>query len=297
VLVAITPVVELGLHHEQQHQELLLTDIKHVLGTNPLRPADREAERTTRQRWPAPALRWVEVDGCVTETGSDGGFCFDNELPRHSALVRPFALGSRLVTCGEYLEFMEDGGYRRPELWMSEGFATVQREGWCAPLYWDKRDDGYWHYTLRGLRPVDGDEPVVHVSWFEADAFATWAGARLPTEHEWELVARTVPWEGNFVESGALHPLAVGAHPASGPLQMAGDVWEWTRSPYAPYPGYRPAPGALGEYNGKFMCNQFVLRGGSCVTSRGHTRPSYRNFFPPHARWQLTGLRLARDPA
>lgn len=289
---AIEPLVEIGLHHEQQHQELLLTDIKHVFSVNPLRPA--YAALQPRPSAPAPPLGWVAFGEGLHTFGHEGeGFAYDNEGPRHRAFLHAFELATRPVTCGEYLAFMDDGGYRRPELWLSEGWATAQAGGWTEPFYWERHDGQWYHYTLSGLRPIDEAEPVCHVSYFEADAYARWVGARLPEEREWELAARSVPVAGNFVEDGHYHP--VPAVPGEGLLQLFGDLWEWTRSPYAPYPGYEPAPGALGEYNGKFMCNQFVLRGGSCATSRTHIRPTYRNFFPPAATWQFTGIRLARD--
>jgi ergothioneine biosynthesis protein EgtB len=294
----IRNLVDIGLNHEQQHQELMLTDIKHVLSVNPLRPvyADRGAASGAAAVTP---LHWIELDGGIHSIGHAGeGFAYDNESPHHDVLLQPFALAGRLVTNGEYLEFMEDGGYRRPELWLSLGWATVQEQQWSEPFYWERRDDEWQMYTLHGMQRVAAAEPVVHLSFFEADAYARWAGARLPTEAEWEVAARLLasPDEeaANFVESGVLHPRA--AVPGHGLRQMYGDVWEWTQSQYTPYPRYRPAAGALGEYNGKFMCNQFVLRGGSCATSRTHIRATYRNFFPPDATWQFTGMRLARDP-
>ena len=300
---------ELGLHHEQQHQELLLMDIKHVLSRSPLAPAF--AARPTGAR-PAPGRRppasgapWWGHAGGEAEIGHPGGgFGFDNEGPRHGVLLTPFELRSTVVSCGEWLEFMADDGYRRPDLWLSEGWAAVQAAGWVAPLYWVADGAGWQQFTLTGLRAVDPAEPVCHVSLFEADAFARWAGARLPTEAEWEAVAtdraRGVagpddpvasggPDGPNFLDSGLLHPLA------GGTAAPFGDVWQWTSSAYAPYPGFRPAPGAVGEYNGKFMVNQYVLRGGSCVSPAGHIRPTYRNFFPAGARWVFAGLRLARD--
>ncbi len=289
----LAPLVEIGLHHEQQHQELLLTDIKHVFSVNPLRPVYRPY--TPVEGGPPPPLAWAPFEGGLYEIGHEGrGFAFDNETPRHRHFLEPFALGSRLVTNGEFMDFMDDGGYETPTLWLSLGWATRQERGWTAPFYWEQHE-GAWHaYTLAGLRPVDPDEPVCHVTYFEADAYARWAGARLPTEQEWETAAQPTPVRGNFVEQGHYHP--VPARDDGSPLlQRYGDVWEWTRSPYAPYPGYAPLPGALGEYNGKFMCNQFVLRGGSCATSASHLRPTYRNFFPPDAAWQFTGLRLAKD--
>ena len=300
----LAEVVRIGLNHEQQHQELLLTDIKHVFSVNPLRPAYRERPHT-----PAPdpgPLRWVAFDEGLHEIGydaeRDGPFAFDNETPRHRAFVERFALADRLVTCGEFMAFIEDGGYARAPLWLSEGFATVEAQGWKAPFYWEKRDGDWWHFTLHGMRPVDPHEPLTHVSYFEADAYARWAGARLPTEFEWEVAARGYALDGRFAEGGRLHPAAPepaasgdGAPAAPSLRQLFGDAWEWTRSQYSPYPGYRPLPGALGEYNGKFMANQFVLRGGSCATSRTHLRRTYRNFFPADATWQFTGIRLAKD--
>ena len=294
-LETLLPLLEIGLNHEQQHQELMLTDIKHVFSVNPLRPAYRE--RAIVAAPPAPALRFVEFGEGLFEIGHEGpGFAFDNEGPRHRVFLERFALADRLVTNGEYLAFMEDGGYRSPDLWMSEGWATVQANEWTEPFYWERGDDGWRHYTLAGMRDVDPNEPVTHLSWFEADAYARWAGARLPTEHEWEVAAAGQPVRGNFVEQDRLHPAP--ADPASavdGLMQMYGDVWEWTRSPYSPYPGYHAAPGALGEYNGKWMVNQFVLRGGSVATPLSHIRKTYRNFFAPAATWQFTGVRLARD--
>ncbi|MEE8595972.1 MAG: ergothioneine biosynthesis protein EgtB [Gemmatimonadota bacterium] len=306
-LESVAPLIEIGLNHEQQHQELMLTDIKHVFSVNPLRPAyrDRPPERA-----PTGPLAWVPFDVGLQEIGHDGsGFAYDNETPRHRHYLEPYRLADRLITNGEYLAFMEDGGYERAELWLSEGFATAREREWSEPFYWEKRDGRWWLFTLAGMHEVDENEPVCHVSYFEADAYARWAGARLPTEQEWEVAARELPIRGNTFESGRLHPApAGGASDASAstigsaagdrppPLrQMYGDLWEWTRSQYSPYPGYRPLPGALGEYNGKFMCNQFVLRGGSCATSASHIRPTYRNFFAPDATWQFMGFRLAGD--
>lgn len=289
----LRPLVELGLHHEQQHQELLLTDIKHVFSVNPLRPVYRKRKESGATT--APSLRWVSIDEGLYEIGHVGpDFCYDNETPRHRSFLEPFQLASRLVTNGEYLEFMNDGGYERPELWLSAGWATAQAEGWNAPFYWEKQEGAWSLYSLGGSQPVDPEEPVCHVSYFEADAFARWAGARLPTEQEWEIAAQQVPVSGRLVEDGHFHP-TVAEETGDDLLQMYGDVWEWTRSPYSPYPGYEPLPGALGEYNGKFMCNQFVLRGGSCATSETHIRATYRNFFPPDATWQFMGIRLAKD--
>lgn len=287
-------VVEIGLSHEQQHQELILTDIKHVFSCNPLHPIYRE--RAAFSETLPPALRWVGHDGGVRWIGHDGaGCCYDNEKPRHQVYVQPFELASRLVTNGEFLEFMADGGYERPEFWLSDGWAAVQQRGSKAPLYWEERDGLWCYHTLSGFRPVDRAEPVCHVSYFEADAYARWAGAWLPLEAAWEFAAGATTIVGNFVESEAYHPVPcdVSEH-AGGLSQMFGDVWEWTMSAYTAYPGYRVAKGALGEYNGKFMCNQMVLRGGSCATSQSHIRKTYRNFFQPDARWQFSGFRLAR---
>jgi ergothioneine biosynthesis protein EgtB len=295
----VEPLLELGLNHEQQHQELLLTDIKHAFWVNPLRPAYRPAG--TGPDTAPPPLEWLSFEPGVRWFGHAGeGFAFDNESPRHRAFIAAFAMASRPVTNGEYRGFVEDGGYRRPALWLSDGWAAAEREQWEAPLYWSRRDGAWLQHTLGGTRRLSDSEPVCHVSLYEADAYARWAGARLPEEREWELAAESAPREGNFVESGRLHPApptAPTAAPRPEPLrQLFGDVWEWTRSPYSPYPGYAPAAGALGEYNGKFMCNQFVLRGGSCATPADHVRATYRNFFGPHSRWQFAGFRLARDP-
>jgi len=325
--------VELGIQHEQQHQELILMDIKHVLWTNPMGPAYMSSSSPLEGRRPLAGMRdgsaWLAHEGGLVEIGHSGpGFAFDNESPRHQVFLRPFALGPRLVTNEDWLEFMDDGGYERPELWLSDGWAAVQSQGWKAPLYWarelpDRGDRGDWmEFTLWGWQPVDLEAPVCHVSYYEADAFATWAGARLPTEAEWETVAqevcgeresavRTRPLEeslgmlqrsslperdhepvGNWLDVSVLRPL-----PCSGEsdFQLLGDVWEWTSSAYLPYPGYRRPAGAIGEYNGKFMVSQHVLRGGSCATPAGHVRTSYRNFFPPWSRWAFSGVRLARD--
>ncbi len=293
-LTEFAPIMTLGLHHEQQHQELMLTDIKHVFSCNPLYPA--YVERSTTRSASVPPVEWVSFPEGVYWIGHEGeGFAFDNEGPLHRQFVQAFQLASRLVTNGEYLAFMEDGGYENPLLWLSEGWATVQQEEWQAPLYWEKQDGRWWMMTLSGLREVDPAEPVCHVSYFEADAYARWADARLPTEAEWEVAAHNVPVEGNFVESGRYHPAPLNAPSTTGKLaQMYGDVWQWTQSSYAPYPNFTPGPGAVGEYNGKFMCNQYVLRGGSCATSRPHTRSTYRNFFPANAQWQFMGIRLAK---
>lgn len=281
-----------GIHHEQQHQELFLTDIKHVFAANVLRAQYGGRQVTDRA---APAMHWHGFDGGLIEIGHDGnGFAYDNETPRHRVFIEPFEIASRLVTCGEYLEFMRDGGYQRPELWLSDGWKAVQEEQWSAPLYWEREGDTWYVFTLSGKRTINMDEPVCHVSHYEADAYAQWAGARLPREAEWEHVAAHAPLEGNFVESGCYHPAPAEGSPDV-PQQLFGDVWEWTSSPYASYPGYTPPSGAMGEYNSKFMCNQMVLRGGSSATSESHIRRTYRNFFPPEARWQFAGIRLARD--
>lgn len=289
--------IELGLHHEQQHQELLLTDIKHVLWTNPLRPAYRPPGDTTdAARAASGESSWVDFDLGVASVGHDGaGFAYDNEGPRHRVFLEPYRLASRLITNGEYLAFIEDGGYSRPQLWLSAGLATIQDRNWAAPLYWERDEDGRWtEFTLVGTRTLDGaalDEPVTHVSYYEADAFARWAGRRLPTEFEWEAAARSVPVDGPFVEAERFHPAA--ARSGAGLTQLYGDAWQWTQSAYAGYPNYRPSSGAIGEYNGKWMADQWVLRGASCATPRSHARVTYRNFFPSDARWQFTGIRLA----
>lgn len=295
-LIEIAPVIEIGLHHEQQHQELMLTDIKHVFSENPLCPAYAGNEKKPSDQ-PLPSILWIEYPGGVHPIGHDGGgFSFDNETPMHKEYVNPFELASRLVTNREYLDFIEDRGYKRPEIWLSDGWSTVEANAWDAPLYWEKRNGTWQYFTLSGIRKISLDEPVCHVSYYEADAYARWAGARLPTESEWEIAASNLTMEGNFVENQNYHPVAISAGTNNRrPQQMFGDVWEWTRSPYGPYPGYTTLPGALGEYNGKFMCNQVVLRGGSCATSRSHIRKTYRNFFPPNARWQFMGIRLAKD--
>jgi ergothioneine biosynthesis protein EgtB len=292
---ALAPLIELGLNHEQQHQELILTDIKHALSCNPLRPAYQEGR--SQRRVTSPPIGWKAYDEGLYAIGHDGGgFAFDNETPRHQVFLQPFQLATRLVTNGEYLAFMEDGGYAQPELWLSDGWNTVSAHGWQAPLYWEQQEGRWWVFALAGMREVDPAEPVCHVSLYEADAYARWAGARLPGEAEWEVAAAAAPIEGNFAESGPLHPVPAGPNAAPAALQqLFGDVWEWTGSAYSPYPGFRPLEGALGEYNAKFMCNQMVLRGGSCATPQSHIRPTYRNFFPPDARWQFTGIRLARD--
>ncbi len=286
-------IIVLGLNHEQQHQELLMTDIKYSLSINPLRPAYHEIAipRGTE----TPPLNWVEFEEGVTEIGFDGdGFAFDNESPRHKTYVNPYRLASRLVTNGEFIEFVEDGAYQQPDQWLSEGWKTVQAQRWEAPLYWEKLDGEWWMQTLSGMQKVDPHGPVSHVSYFEADAYAQWAGKRLPTEAEWEHAAANEPIEGNFLESGIGHPIPA-TDDGQRLQQIFGDVWEWTKSPYAPYPGFKPWEGGVGEYNGKFMVNQMVLRGGSCATPQDHIRPTYRNFVPPDARWQFSGFRLADD--
>jgi ergothioneine biosynthesis protein EgtB len=288
----VSALVELGLHHEQQHQELLLMDIKHVLSLNPLHPAYRP--RPEPEPSSTPARAWVDHPGGLVEIGHHGsGFAFDNESPRHLEYLPPFSLASRPVSCGDWLAFIDDGGYQRPELWLSEGWAAVQGGRWEAPMYWFR--DGAWEvFTLGGLQGVGPTEPVCHLSYFEADAFARWSGGRLPTEAEWEAsVATEGPVSGAFLDLDVLHPRP--APTGSGLQAMFGDVWEWTSSAYLPYPGFKPATGAVGEYNGKFMVNQHVLRGGCCATPEGHVRLTYRNFFPPAARWPFAGVRLARD--
>jgi len=286
--------IELGLNHEQQHQELILTDLKHMLSRNPLLPAYREPPPRAGTGLHS-GLEWHRYPEGLRQIGcADESFCFDNEGPRHRAFLAAYALADRLVTNGEFLRFVEDDGYRRPELWLSEGWETVRALGWSAPAYW-RQSQGRWRvFTLSGERALDPAEPVCHVSYFEADAYARWADARLPGEVEWESAAADVGVTGNFLDDEIFHPVAASAG-AGGPRQLFGDVWEWTSSTYGPYPGYRPAPGAVGEYNGKFMCNQYVLRGGSCATPRSHIRASYRNFFPASARWQFSGIRLAHD--
>jgi len=294
---ACVGLVELGLHHEQQHQELIVTDVKHLFARNPLHPS-YHPWRSFAAAAPR-SLTWLSYPGGLVTIGHEGrGFAFDNEGPPHLVHLAPFELASRPVTHGEFAQFVADDGYRRPELWLSLGWDAVTAQGWGAPLYWERDGNAWTTYALHGRTECDADAPVCHLSYFEADAYARWAGARLPTEFEWETAARTAPMFGNFLESGALRPLApAGEGDARAPVQLFGDVWEWTASAYAPYPGFRPATGAVGEYNGKFMAQQYVLRGGSCATPGTHIRPTYRNFFPPQARWQFSGLRLARDIA
>ena len=286
------PIIELGIHHEQQHQELLLTDIKHVFWMNPLHPAYRP-----RPRGPAvasPSAGWHEVPEGVHRIGhEDEGFAFDNEGPTHRVFLDAFRLATRLVTNEEYLAFVEDGGYEKATLWLSNGWATVRDRAWTAPLYWERTPDGWREFTLAGDGPLEPAAPVCHLSYYEADAFARWAGHRLPNEAEWEVAARTFPVDGRFVEGGRYHPAPAG----EGMAQLYGDAWQWTQSAYTAYPGYAPASGAIGEYNGKWMCDQWVLRGASCATPQSHARASYRNFFPSDARWQFTGIRLADGEA
>ncbi len=301
----------LGIQHEQQHQELLLTDIKHLFFTNPLRPIYHSRDLSEVDASSIP-LQWVKYPEALYSIGHQGkGFGFDNETPLHQIFLPSFKIGSRLITNGEYLSFIEDRGYQTPQLWLSDGWDIVLENHWKAPLYWERKEAEWQQFTLAGTKPIQLSEPVCHVSYYEADAFARWAGKRLPTEAEWEVVAKDVPIDGNLYESGILEPQV--AHPSPRPpstllrtsspsrgeggrvVQIFGDVWEWTQSPYTPYPGFKPEQGSIGEYNGKFMCNQMVLRGGSCFTSLSHIRATYRNFFPPQARWQCTGIRLAED--
>lgn len=292
ILARTAPVLALGLNHEQQHQELIVTDLKYTLSRNPLRPVYR-SDAAIPENAIAPATEWRPFSGGIHWIGHDGkGFAFDNEAPRHRVHLEPFELASRPVTNEEFQQFIDDGGYDQPEHWLSDGWAHASSRGWRAPLYWERVDGRWWTQTLGGFRPVSMSEPVCHVSYYEADAFARWANARLPAETEWEIAASGDEIRGNFLESGRFHPATAifGAETAG----FFGDIWEWTQSPYTPYPGMRPTAGALGEYNAKFMCNQMVLRGGSCATPGSHIRSTYRNFFPPEARWQFSGIRLAR---
>ena len=285
--------IELGINHEQQHQELLLTDILSLFAAEPLKPAYREVDPGVPAGETAP-ISWLSFDGGIVAVGHEGeGFAYDNEGPRHETLIRPFKLADRCVTNSEWSEFIADAGYATPTLWLADGWNVVRGQDWRAPRYWEDDEGGAAQMSLNGFRPIDPAAPVTHIGYYEADAFARWAGYRLPTEFEWEVAAASAPLEGRTLRSGSLQPMA--ASTGEGLKQMIGDVWEWTGSAYLPYPGFKAAPGAVGEYNGKFMCNQFVLRGGSCVTPEGHIRRTYRNFFYPHQRWQFTGLRLAQD--
>ncbi len=294
----IKSLIVLGLNHEQQHQEFLFTNIKHIFGSNPLRPtysADLPTPASAADATAGKPLKWLDYAAQLYEIGYDGdGFAFDNELPRHPVYLREYKLASRLVTNGEYLEFVQAGGYSNADHWLSEGWSTARSSGWQAPLYWEQIDGDWWTMTLGGMRRLAEDEPLCHVSFYEADAYARWCGKRLPTEAELETAAAGVPLSGNFLDSGLLQPAP--AHGDSPPAQLFGDVWEWTNSTHQPYPGYRLESGVLGEYNGKLMCNRLVLRGGSCVTPQSHIRPTYRNFYPPATRWQFTGVRLADTP-
>ncbi len=287
-------VIEVGLHHEQQHQELLLTDIKHVFSINPMHPILREEKETSGSE--PEKIKWIEFEEGIFEIGNNSEkFCYDNETPVHKEYLNSFKLASRLITNKEYIEFIEDAGYERPELWLSDGIAAVESEKWQAPMYWENNDNEWYNFKLTGYKKVNPNEPVCHISYYEADAFARWAGCRLVTEAEWETAAGGLQVEGNFVEDENFHPVPLKNNRPGNLHQMYGDVWEWTRSAYSPYPGYKTLPGALGEYNGKFMSGQMVLRGGSCATSKSHIRKTYRNFFPPNARWQFLGIRLAKD--
>lgn len=289
----IAVVIDIGLNHEQQHQELMVTDIKHVFSINPLFPKLIEAPQNEQVN--LPKIKWIEVEGGLKEIGFNGdGFFYDNEQPSHKVYLNDFKIASRLITNGEYIEFIESGAYDKDTLWLSDGIAAVRENNWRAPLYWVKKDNEWWHYTLQGFRKVEPDEPVTHVGFYEAEAFARWAGARLATEFEWETASQNIKIEGNFAESGLFHPKPLSKDDQV-INQMFGDVWEWTRSDYAPYPGYKVPDGAIGEYNGKFMSGQYVLRGGSCATSQTHIRNTYRNFFYPASRWQFMGIRLAKD--
>lgn len=296
---SLQPLIELGLNHEQQHQELLLTDLLYCWSVNPMQPV-YQALPSPVANTESPINDWLSFDGGIYRIGhkASNGFAFDNEGPRHDVLLQDFSLAQRLVTNREYLEFINAGGYQQPEFWLSDGWAWVQREGIVAPLYWKNIEQEWQQFSLNGQRAIELDAPVTHVSFFEADAYARWAGARLATEAEWEVSARQADaTQGHFADARRFSPRPVGCSEVTqnnGLQQQFGDCWEWTASPYQPYPGYVPAAGAVGEYNGKFMCNQMVLRGGSCVTPAGHVRPTYRNFFYPHERWQFTGIRLAR---
>ncbi len=292
---ALIDSITLGLNHEQQHQELLLTDLLHLFAQNPLNPEYRAPVPLPLPDSTAPDMTWARFDGGIYQAGHDGqGFAFDCEGPRHDVLIQPFQLAARPVTIGDWIGFMEAGGYTDPLLWLADGWAMVQEHSLNEPLYWEQRNDQWWSMTLHGIRPVDEDAPISHISFFEADAYARWAGCRLPTEFEWEIAAQDLPLQGNFADRKLYRPRPSSDHPAA-LTQMYGDVWEWTSSPYMAYPGFKPIAGVASEYNGKFMSGQMVLRGGSCVTPANHIRASYRNFFYPHQRWQFSGLRLAKD--
>jgi ergothioneine biosynthesis protein EgtB len=294
----LAKLTEIGINHEQQHQELLLTDILALFASNPLRPAYR-APSAPRSRAATEPVKWIGYSGSIRQVGHSGsGFSWDNEQPRHEVLIRPFCLADRLVANGEWLDFMSDGGYQTPSLWLADGWDLVHRNQWRSPLYWEEHNSGWQQMTLEGLAPIAPAAPVCHISYFEADAFARWAGKRLPTEFEWEIAAEELPVTGNTLATQSLRPLPASNTDVPGrPRQMFGDVWEWTQSAYLPYPNYQPAAGAIGEYNGKFMVSQQVLRGASCATPEGHSRATYRNFFYPHQRWQFMGLRLAAEAA
>jgi len=281
----------IGVNHEQQHQELLLTDIKNIFAYSPLKPVYRDLPHPQGN---APPMKWITIKGGIQSIGFDGaGFAYDNEVPRHKVYLTDYRLTSRPVTNAEFLEFISDGGYERPDYWLSDAWQKILQHRWRAPLYWERRDSQWWTMTLSGMRPIDNHAPVCHVSYYEAAAFAQWAGARLPTEAEWEYAAAELPIKGNFRDQQILQPIT--AKSGEKLTQLFGDVWEWTQSPYTPYPGYCSEVGPLGEYNGKFMSSQMVLRGGSCLTPQDHIRPTYRNFFYPNERWQFSGFRLAKD--
>jgi len=293
----LAPLITIGLNHEQQHQELLITDVKHLLSLNPLEPVYKQRPQPFARN-PIPPMEWIEHPGGMIDIGyDDDGFCFDNEQPRHRALLEPFALATRPVTNGEFLQFIEDDGYKRAELWLDMAWAHINDHKWTQPIYWRRDDRGEWYeFTMAGAQPLDMDAPLTCISLYEADAYARWAGANLPTEQQWEAIAAHHDVAGNLLEARRFHPMRAGSVEPSGNFhQLFGDVWEWTASQYRPYPGYTPPAGAIGEYNGKFMCNQFVLRGGSCATPASHLRATYRNFFPPESRWQFAGVRLAKD--
>lgn len=289
----LIPVIEIGLHHEQQHQELMLTDIKHAFSCNPLFPKFQEQVEFENSNRENSDAAWMKFGEGLFDFGFSGdGFCYDNESPQHRQFLEPFELRPTLVTNGEYLEFIESGGYEVPDWWLSAGWTTIKENSWNSPLYWVKKDDRWYEFTLAGLVPLDLNRPVCHVSYYEADAFARSVGYRLPTEFEWEHAAGSLQKYGQFVDE--LLMLQQPIHPTAGDTSLFGNVWQWTSSQYTAYPGYHAPEGAIGEYNGKFMCNQFVLRGGSCATHSSHIRPTYRNFFPPEARWQFSGIRLAK---